>query len=62
MSKITLRSAREACGYSVKEIANYCGLTEDCYKSYEEDFGKTPARIVFAIRSLLKIRLDHIYI
>ena len=62
MFKITLRSARESSGYSIKEIANHCGLTEDCYREYEDDFGKTPARIAHAIRTLLRISLDSIYI
>jgi DNA-binding XRE family transcriptional regulator len=62
MFKITLRDARELSGYSIKEIANYCSLTEDCYREYEDDFGKTPARIAFAICSLLKISLDRIHI
>ena len=61
MFKITLRSARELSGYSIKEIANHCGLAEDCYRKYEDDFGKTPARIAYAIRTLLRISLDSIY-
>ncbi len=62
MLTITLQSARELSGYSIEEIANYCGLTEDCYREYEDDFGKTPARIAHAIRTLLSISLDSIYI
>jgi len=62
MFKITLQSAREMSGYSIKEIANHCGLTEDCYRKYEDDFGKTPARVAHAIRTILRISLDSIYI
>ena len=62
MFKITLRSARELSGYSINEIANHCGLTEACYREYEDDIGKTPARVAHAIRTLLRISLDSIYI
>jgi len=62
MFKITLRTARELSGYSIKEIASQCNLTEDCYREYENDFGKTPASIAFRIHSLFKICLDTIYI
>ena len=62
MFKISLKTAREFSGYSIKEIASQCNLTEDCYREYEDDFGKTPARIAFVIHSLFKISLDTIYI
>lgn len=62
MVKITLQSAREMSGYSIKEIANHCGLTEDCYRKYEDNFGKTPARVAHEIRILLGVSLDNIYI
>ncbi|HZK55844.1 MAG TPA: hypothetical protein VFC84_16885 [Desulfosporosinus sp.] len=60
MFKITLQSAREMSGYNIKEIANHCGLTEDCYRKYEDDFGQTPARVAHAICTLLRISLDSI--
>ena len=62
MVKFTLQSAREMRGYSIKEIANHCGLTEDCYRKYEDDFGKTPARVAHVLRTLLRISLDSFYI
>ena len=62
MVKITLRSAREVSGYSIEEIANHCGLTEECYREYEDDFGKTPARVAHKIRTLFRISLDSFYI
>ena len=62
MIKITLQSARLSSGYSIKEMANHCGIAEDCYREYEDDFGKTPARVAHAIRTLLRISLDSFYI
>ena len=62
MFKITLRTARELNGYTVEEVANQCGLTEECYRAYEDDFGKAPAKIAFMVHSLFKISLDSIYI
>lgn len=62
MFKISLRTARELSGYTVEEVANQCGLTEDCYREYEDDFGKAPTKIAFMIHSLFKISLDTIYI
>jgi len=37
-------------------------IAEDYYRKYEDDFGKTPARVAHAIRTLLRISLDSIYI
>ncbi|MDR3602101.1 MAG: helix-turn-helix transcriptional regulator [Desulfosporosinus sp.] len=62
MFQITLKDARELSGYTKEEVAGHCGITEDLYRDLEDDFGKTPARIAFAICSLLKISLDCIYI
>lgn len=62
MVKITLQSAREMSGYTIKEIATHCALTEGCYRKYEDDFGKTPARVAHAIRTLLRISLDSFHI
>ena len=62
MFKISLRVARELSGYTVEKVANRCNITEDCYKKYEKDFGKAPAKIAFMIHSLFRISLDTIYI
>ena len=62
MFKISLEDARELGGYSIEEMANHCGIIVDRYIEYENDFGKTPARIAFVICSLLKISLDSVYI
>jgi DNA-binding XRE family transcriptional regulator len=62
MFKISLKAARELSGYSINEVASLCDLTEDCYREYEDDFGKVLARIAHVIHSLFKISLDTIYI
>jgi len=62
MFEITLKDAREKKGYSTVVVANHCGIKEERYREYEDDFGKTPARIAFAICSLLRVSLDSIYI
>ena len=62
MFKISLKCARELSGYSVKEIASQCNITEDCYMEYENDFGKVPAKTALMVHSLFKISLDSIYI
>lgn len=62
MRKFTLRSARVLSGYSIAEMANHCSISEGCYQEYENDFGKTPAKVAHAIRTLLGISLDSIYI
>ena len=60
MFQITLKMAREMSGYTVEEVAEFCGVTTDCYREYEADFGKAPAGIAYAIHSLLKVSLDSI--
>lgn len=60
MLQFTLKQVREACGYSIEEVANYCGITEEEYVKYGKDFEDTPARIAYAIRSLFKVSLDAI--
>lgn len=62
MFKISLKAARGLSGYSIGETSNRCNITEDCYKKYENDFGKAPAKIAFMVHSLFKISLDSIYI
>ena len=62
MFKISLRMARELSGYSINEVASWCGIAEDCYRGYEDDFGKAPAGVAHAIHSLFKISLDSLYI
>jgi len=60
MFKITLRAARELSGYTIEEAAGYCGVSVDSYREIENDFSKAPARVAYAVRSLLKISLDSI--
>lgn len=60
MFQITLKMAREMREYTAKEVANHCGLTEESYNEFENDFSKAPSGIVYAIHSLLKISLDTI--
>ena len=37
MFQITLRAARISCGYTVEEVAEYCGVTIDKLNEFENN-------------------------
>ncbi|KLU63996.1 hypothetical protein DEAC_c39900 [Desulfosporosinus acididurans] len=61
MIKITLRTARELSGYTIKEVADYCGIVVGVLDEYEVDSEYTPISLIRKILSLYKISSDLIF-
>lgn len=60
MLKITLRVARESCGYTVEEVSEYCLVPVAIYHVYEKDPGVIPKNIACKIKKLFGIMLEAI--
>jgi DNA-binding XRE family transcriptional regulator len=61
MFKITLRDARELSGFTIEDITNHCGLTEDEYQTIEEDPSQTCLSLVLKITTFLGLQLSLIH-
>jgi DNA-binding XRE family transcriptional regulator len=62
MFQITLRVVRESCGYTVEEVAEYCGIALDKMKEVEDDPGAMKDSIAIKLRKLFGIPIDYIRI
>ena len=60
MCKITLKMAREMCGYSVEEAAERCGVTVDDMMGYEKTHRILKVIMLIKLRKLYGIPLDYI--
>ncbi len=61
MYKVTLRSVREARGYTRGAVAAQLGIPKSVYSSYEVNPGDAQLSIMLKITSLLKIPMIAIY-
>ncbi len=62
MFQITLRNARESCGYSIGEAAECLGVTIDTLKVYENDTSLVPVKTISKINLLYNVPLMLIFI
>ncbi|KLU67824.1 hypothetical protein DEAC_c02310 [Desulfosporosinus acididurans] len=62
MFTITLRSARELRGFSIKEVAVYCAITEEDVKKYESDTRCIPFTVAKKMKRLFHIKLEQVFI
>ena len=62
MFKITLRTARELSGYSMEEVAGFCGVTVEDVKRYENDTRKMPFDLAKKAKRLFHINIEQIYL
>ena len=62
MFKITLRAARISCGYTVEEVAEYCGVTTDKLNEFENDCKGMPISIGLKISNLYNLPPSAIFI
>jgi len=60
MFQITLKTARESCGYTQEEVANYCMIRIGEYIKMEIYTVTIPSDILRKIRKLYGIPLDFI--
>lgn len=60
--QITLRAARISCGYTVKEVAQVCGVSSSTISKYERNSGNLPLNLMLKLRKLYNnVSLDLIY-
>ena len=62
MFKITLRAARESCGYTVEEVARHCGVSVKIICEVELDSSEIAYSLLFKIIDLYNIAPDHAYL
>ena len=62
MQQITLRVLRTNRGYPVSKVAEYCGISEEKYKEFEEDCSEMPISIGRKIREFFNIPLQFVFI
>lgn len=62
MFQITLRHARESCGYSIEDAADNLGVTIDALKGYENDTSLIPVKTISKINLLYNVPLMLIFI
>lgn len=62
MHQITLRKLRTTRDYSVSKVAEYCGVSEEVYQSFEDDCSEMPISIGRKIREFFNIPLQCIFI
>lgn len=61
MLKITLRAARESCGYTKEEVAEHCGMPIKAFNEIEDDSMDTPISIIRKTLCLYGISAELIY-
>lgn len=61
MFKITLRVARESCGYTVGEVAEYCGISVHTFNDLEIDSGQMQFPLMQKLINLYRVPLDLVY-
>ncbi|HBV85732.1 MAG TPA: hypothetical protein DEF42_03535 [Desulfosporosinus sp.] len=62
MFQITLRTARESCGYSESEVAAHCGITIKALKKYERNSALIPVEVINKLNLLYSVPLVLIFI
>lgn len=61
MFQITLRAARESCGYTQEEVAEYCGVSTRVLEKIEIDSQDAPISVVRKALSLYGVSSKLIY-
>ena len=61
MFQITLRAARISCGYTVEEVAEYCGVTTRVLNDLEIDSGQMQFLLMQKLTNLYRVPLDLVY-
>lgn len=61
MFQFTLRAARISCGYSVKEVANYCEVSVNIIRRYEKDSTTLPLHLILNLSFLYGVSVDQVY-
>lgn len=61
MFKISLKAARELSGYTVEEVAGYCGIPVDVYSKIETDPSQTQLSLIYKIVTAYGVSLSLIY-
>lgn len=62
MFKITLRAARVSCGYTVEEVAEYCGIKTGVLEKYEINTALIPVEVLSKVSALYNVPLVLIFI
>jgi len=62
MFRIALCAIRESCGYTLNEVAEYCGTTVEAVKEMEDSPGDIMASMAMKLRALYGIPIDYINI
>ncbi len=60
--KLSLRIVRVCFGYTVEEVAEYCGVSVKSLEAYEMDSGKMPINTALKVKKLYATPLDSIFI
>ncbi|MBR5478743.1 MAG: cupin domain-containing protein [Clostridia bacterium] len=55
-----LRELRDACGYSVEQLASELNLDPAVYASYEDDGHDIPISVIFEVANLFKVDFNEI--
>lgn len=55
MFQITLRTARESCGYTVKRVATYCGVSSRTIRKYENNSFNLPLYLIIQLSELYEV-------
>lgn len=50
--KLSLRGVRVCFGYTVEEVAEYCGISVKSLEAYEMDSGKMPINTALKVKKL----------
>ena len=61
MFKITLRTARNSCGYTEEEVTAYSGLSVDTLSKYEADSEWMPLSLISKILTMYGTSSNLIY-
>ena len=61
MFQFTLRAVRLSCGYSVKEVAEYCDVSVHTIRRYEKDSGTLPLQLILKLSLFYGVSMDLIY-
>jgi len=62
MFQVTLRTARELCGYSLEDVSEYCGVAISAFEKYEKNTELIPIKVLSKIKLLFNVPLGLIYI
>ena len=55
MFEISLRAARVSCGYTVGEVAEYCGVSSSTIRKYENNPSRLPLYLIIQLSGLYGI-------